>query len=235
MKKSENIDELAKALSKAQAVMGSPTKGHTATITSTKGSYKYTYADLASVWEACRKPLTENGLSIVQTTSVATETLSADGEVQRRPTLLETTLLHESGQWYSSELPITPTQDTPQAFGSALTYARRQGLAAMVMVAPEDDDGETASKGTPRATKTEQVAPRQYPPGWPKKVVADDDDRKVWAAGLKRLQMTEKAAWDILKAQSLSQLLFRGISIEKALEQLEQATPPDGEQEAMEV
>ena len=91
--------------------------------------FKMQYADLASVWEACRKPLSDNGLSIVQTLD--------DGKV-------ETILLHTSGQYVSSVLAFTAKEQTSQSIGSAITYARRYALSALVGICPDDDDGEAA-------------------------------------------------------------------------------------------
>jgi hypothetical protein len=51
---------------------------------------------------------------------------------------------HSSGQWFRSSYPVRPVQATPQGLGSAITYARRYALMAMVGIAPEDDDGEAA-------------------------------------------------------------------------------------------
>ena len=134
MNKSEQINELATALSKAQGVM------ETAKKTSTNPFFKSQYADLASVWEACRKPLSDNGLSILQTLE--------DGKV-------ETILLHTSGQYVSSVLAFTAKDQTSQSIGSAITYARRYALSAMVGICPDDDDAEAAmgrSKNKPVLT-----------------------------------------------------------------------------------
>jgi hypothetical protein len=60
---------------------------------------------------------------------------------------LETMLLHSSGDCITGRYPLRPTQDTPQAYGSALTYARRYSLSSMVgIVTDEDDDGAAGSK-----------------------------------------------------------------------------------------
>jgi len=125
---SPEITELAKALSAAQGEMVPAKK------TAENPFFKSKYADLASVWDVCRGPLTKNGLSIVQTTSVHEE-----GE-----TLLRTILLHSSGQWLESHYPVNPVKTDPQGLGSAMTYARRYTLMAMVGIAPEDDDAEGA-------------------------------------------------------------------------------------------
>jgi hypothetical protein len=131
MQKSETIKELAGALSLAQSEMLGATKA------SVNPFFKSHYADLAAVWDACRKALTKNGLAVVQTTS------EGQGGIP-----VETILIHSSGEWISGVLLVRPVKDDPQAMGSAITYARRYALAAMVGVAPEDDDGNAASSQT---------------------------------------------------------------------------------------
>jgi len=108
----------------------------------------------SSVWDACRVALTKNGLSVLQITNFD----AAD-------VWLETTLLHASGESISGRYPLRPQQQTPQGYGSALTYARRYALAAMVgVVADEDDDGNVASgrrevrDDAPRVSDAEQAA-----------------------------------------------------------------------------
>jgi len=93
--------------------------------------FKSSYADLASVWEACREPLSSNGLSVVQTV-----------EGTKTDMYLVTWLCHSSGQWMKSKLPLLTMKQDPQALGSAITYGRRYALAAMVGIYQEDDDGE---------------------------------------------------------------------------------------------
>lgn len=128
MNRSESIKEIGAALAKAQGEIEGAKKD------SQNPFFKSSYADLASIWGACREPLSKNGLSIAQTT------YSHEGQLY-----LETTLLHSSGEWISGELPIRPVKDDPQGVGSAITYMRRYGLQAMVGIAPEDDDGNAAS------------------------------------------------------------------------------------------
>ena len=140
MQKSDTIGELAKALSVAQGKIEGAKKD------STNPFFKSSYADLSSVWDACRKPLSDNGLAVVQTT-----TLTFDEDI-----IVDTTLLHSSGEWINGQLAVRPTKNDPQGMGSALTYARRYTLAAIVGVAPEDDDAEGA---TSRQPKQEQKTP----------------------------------------------------------------------------
>jgi hypothetical protein len=89
MNQSEQINELAAALAKAQGMMGS------AAMNRINPHFKSKYADLSSVFDAMRGPLSANGLSTVQTMSI--------GE---RHMILRTTLMHTSGQFISSEYPL---------------------------------------------------------------------------------------------------------------------------------
>lgn len=132
MQRSDQINELASALAKAQSVMDTAQKVGVNTF------YKNsTYATLPTVWEACRAALTSNGLSVVQRMDT-----SENGMI------METVLLHSSGQWMSSTYPIDPVKKDPQGLGSAITYARRYALMALVGVVADDasdDDGNAAS------------------------------------------------------------------------------------------
>lgn len=129
MNQSEQINELAAALSKAQGKITPAIKD------STNPFFKSKYADLSSVWDACKTALTENGLAVMQTTDYK------DGQM-----VLLTTLAHSSGQWIRSCIPINPTKNDAQGIGSAITYMRRYSLASIVGVTTdEDDDGNAAS------------------------------------------------------------------------------------------
>ena len=127
MNQSESIAALAAALSKAQASITGALKD------SANPFFKSKYADLASCWDACRKPLTDNGLAVIQTI-----------EAGEGGAVLVTTLCHASGEWIKSYCPILTKDDSPQALGSAITYARRYALAAMCGLAQVDDDAEAA-------------------------------------------------------------------------------------------
>ena len=101
------------------------------------------YADLASVWAAIRKPMTDNGLAVIQTTEQYPEGVT-----------FVTTLVHISGESYTSRLSCEIPKSKPdkngqikpniQGLGSTITYLRRYSLTAMVGVAQIDDDGEAA-------------------------------------------------------------------------------------------
>lgn len=126
---SAEIGDLAAALAVAQGEITGALKD------SANPFYKSRYADLASVWDACRTSLSKNGLAVVQVASTS-ETGAA---------VITTTLAHKSGQWIRGSISLMPVKADPQGMGSALTYARRYALAAMVGVAQVDDDANSAS------------------------------------------------------------------------------------------
>lgn len=124
------LSELAPALAKAQAAMQPANKERV------NPHFKSRYADLSAIWDACRVPLTSNGLSIIQ--------MPVDMAEPNRVGL-STLLLHSSGQYIRSSVSVVLTKNDAQGIGSALTYLRRYALAAMVgIVADEDDDGNAA-------------------------------------------------------------------------------------------
>ena len=133
MQTSEQINEIAAAIAKAQSQIAGATKDKT------NPHYRSKYADLASVWEACRGALTQNGLGVVQMTRFS----------EKDEVIVVTRLLHSSGQWLQGELNLPVSKADAQGFGSALSYARRYALAAAVGVAPEDDDGNLAAAARP--------------------------------------------------------------------------------------
>jgi hypothetical protein len=133
--RSAEIGELAKALAAAQGEIRAAEKDRE------NPFFKSSYATLASVWDAIRGPLSKHGLAIVQSPQ-----LRADGSL-----VLETELMHSSGQWLASVYPIKPVKPDPQGYGSAITYARRYQLAAMVGVAAEEDDDGNADPPPPPA------------------------------------------------------------------------------------
>lgn len=133
MKMSEQINELADALAKAQGTIENAAKD------SQNPHFKSSYADLASVREAIRKPLSENGLAYTQ--FVRTD----NGKVQ-----IETMLLHKSGQFMSETLEIPLMKQDAQSIGSATSYGRRYSLMAIIGIAAseDDDDGNAATAGS---------------------------------------------------------------------------------------
>lgn len=168
---SENINELMTALSKAQGKIQPALKDKA------NPFFKSSYADLASVWTACREALSENGLAVVQ--SVVT--------YPDKGMNLVTTLGHSSGQWMKSEMPIISQKVDPQSLGSAITYYRRYSLAAMVGVAPEEDDGE-AAQAPYRENKYGNISMKKSAPKV-EKITEDttDKNKKINASQIQEL------------------------------------------------
>lgn len=144
IQQSDSIAKLTAALVQVQATVEGATKGRT------NPAFKSKYADLSSVWEACREQLVTNGLTVVQ----------FPGEMVDNRMTMTTQLSHESGEWMRGTLSIPLSKVDAQGYGSAVTYARRYALAAVVGVCPEDDDGNAASQRPPQ----QQAAPRHDPP-----------------------------------------------------------------------
>lgn len=140
---SENINELATAMAAVQAEIKAVSRD------STNPFFKSKYAGLEAVLDALFAVLPKNGLSIIQT-----------AQADDHGCYLETLLLHSSGQWISGMQPLKPVKDDPQGMGSAITYARRYGAAAICGLAQEDDDGNDAS-GNKKPDKKPPEPPKQ--------------------------------------------------------------------------
>lgn len=137
MEKSETITDIAKALVKAQSQITFAVKD------AVNPFHKNKYADIASVIEAVKKPLNDNGISFLQAVN------SSD-----TAPMLETMLLHETGQYLMTKTPIFCVKpNDPQALGTGITYSKRYALMAICGLPSEDDDGNAAS-GVGSAKKT---------------------------------------------------------------------------------
>lgn len=132
---SPTIGKLAGALAKAQGLIRGAVKD------SENPYFKSSYADLASVWEACRDALSKNDLAVIQTT-----------EPDDKGIVVVTTLAHSSGEWMRGKLRVIPAKNDAQAIGSVITYMRRYSLAAIVGIAQVDDDGNAATGKTTSPT-----------------------------------------------------------------------------------
>ena len=128
MLQSESIANLAKALSIVQGKLTHAKKD------SANPFFKSKYADLESVWDACRSLLAENGLAVMQ----------FPGEFVDGTMSLNTVLTHSSGEYMSYLMSVPVTKPDAQGAGSALTYMRRYALAAVVGVVQADDDANAA-------------------------------------------------------------------------------------------
>ena len=141
MNQSQDITELSRAMLQVQQGIRPAMKDATNPFT------RSNYATLNSVMESCRDALLSQGILFTQLPCPAPVELGA-GHIG-----LETRLIHaESGQWISSMAVIPLPKNDPQGMGSAITYARRYSLCAMLGIVTEDDDGESAKISQQTAT-----------------------------------------------------------------------------------
>ena len=131
------MQAIAAALVKAQKEFGPALK------TATNPHFRSKYASLDACVEAVIDALNNNGIFLMQYTHPC-----EDGVI------VETMFIHESGEHMSGgKLHVPASKQDPQGYGSALTYARRYSLQAACGIAPEDDDGNAASKSKPEPKK----------------------------------------------------------------------------------
>lgn len=149
MNHSDDINELASALAKAQGQITTAAKDKT------NPFLKSSYADLASVMAAARGPLSANGLAVIQTAETAD-----DGSVS-----VSTMLAHASGQWIAGTMSMVAGDErgksSAQVLGSIVTYLRRYGYMAITGVVADDDDDGNGATGHAPAPK---IAPKAETP-----------------------------------------------------------------------
>ena len=126
------MQKIATALVKAQKAFGPALK------TSTNPHFRSRYADLSACVEAVIQGLNDNGIALIQKCYDCNDGV-----------MVETMFVHESGEMLECGILHVPAaKQDPQGYGSALTYARRYSLMAACSIAPEDDDGNAASRRT---------------------------------------------------------------------------------------
>lgn len=144
--------------------------------TSTNPHFKSRYADLAACVEAVIDALNDNGIGLIQKT-----------HQDDRGVTVETMFVHESGESMSGgTLHVPAAKQDPQGYGSALSYCRRYSLMAACGIAPEDDDGNAATKAP--AARQQAAAPK---PVDIKPLVSAMEA----ATSMEELQATFKSAW----------------------------------------
>lgn len=133
MKTSESITKIASALVKAQGELNAVHKD------GNNPHFRSKYATLQNIVESTRDTLRKHGLAVVQTFNETDGTYIS----------LNTTVLHESGEYITGTFSMRPTKADPQGLGSACSYARRYCFSAAIgIVTDEDDDGNAASQPT---------------------------------------------------------------------------------------
>lgn len=158
MNRSESIKELAAALSKFQGEVKNPAN------TASNPFFKSKYAPLNDVLNLVRPILSKYGLSVVQAPS-------GDGE----NIIVTTTLLHSSGEFIEFQPLILKTDKaTAQGAGSAITYARRYAISAILGISSEDDDDGNHATGNKEATTT-------VPTNMPNKSLTENQIKRLYA------------------------------------------------------
>ena len=139
---SDSIAQIAAALAKAQGKFTNPQKDRD------NPFFKSKYATLDALIDCTRAVLSENELSIVQV--IRTE----------RGMELSTRLMHSSGEWIESNIPLVTAKDGAQKLGSEITYMRRYCYAAILSItADEDEDGNLAQSAVKKPAQTRQSEP----------------------------------------------------------------------------
>jgi hypothetical protein len=178
--------KVAAAFVRAQKAFGPALKS------ATNPHFRSRYADLSACIEAVIDALNDNGIALLQRTYECNDGV-----------MVETVFVHESGEVIEGGMLHVPaTKQDAQGYGSALTYARRYSLLAATGMAPEDDDGNAASKpkstvdqsamadhlAAIEAATTEEELKAAYLPAykaagndanWQKKLIAAKDAKKA--------------------------------------------------------
>lgn len=142
MEQSDSIKELAEALAIAQGELKNVTK-------SGNGNYGK-YAELGPTLDEVRPIISKHGLAVTQLPTV----------LENGDPGLATQLMHKSGEWLRATMKVLNQQNTPQAQGSGITYARRYALTAVLGIAGDDDDGQAGTDGPKPGTKPQQASPQ---------------------------------------------------------------------------
>jgi hypothetical protein len=163
MRTSEQINELADALAKAQSAIEGAVRGNV------NPAFRSRYADLGAVWDAIREPLSAAGIAVVQ----ALET--SDGRV------ICTTRMMKGGQWIEADFSLPVAKQDAHGYGAAASYARRYSLMAMVGVPSIDTDANDAVGRAPEPPK--QMDPFTHDPVVISKfrsAKSTDEIKEVW-------------------------------------------------------
>ena len=147
---SDKLDALAAAMVQVQRELAPVTADALGWVGRLETGRDYPYATLARVWAAIRTVLADHGLAVVQPCEPGQA-----GEVR-----LTTMLLHDSGQWIAGTCSVPVPAHGPRGYGSALTYARRYSLAAMVGVCVEADDDALAAEALADTTCARAIEPQ---------------------------------------------------------------------------
>jgi hypothetical protein len=142
MQRSDEIDKVSAALVAAcgelQNVVADAVNPH----------FKSQYASLPAILDTVRPVLAKHGLAVVQLPVTRSDGIG-----------VETTILHETGQYISGVLTVHPQKDDPQGAGGAITYCRRYALTAALGIGQDDDDANAVSHAPQQRPAFRPVAP----------------------------------------------------------------------------
>lgn len=176
------FNKVAAALVKAQKEFGPALKS------STNPHFRSRYADLSACVEAVVDALNNNGIALTQRVSPCD-----DGVI------VETVFIHESGEIINcGQLHVPAAKQDPQGYGSALTYARRYSLMAACGIAPEDDDGNSASR---RPTPAQAIPDITDHLAAIEASASSDDLAKVYAAAYDACQGNQQLQAKVIAAK----------------------------------
>jgi ERF superfamily len=160
-RESQDTGQIAAALVAALSKLRNPPRNRSVEV-STRGGGKYgfRYATLDKILDMARPVLAEEGLVLFQPISTN----------EKGGLVLVTRLLHRSGEWMETSIPLPAPGGDPQAFGSAVTYLRRYAVTALLGIASDEDDDANRAAGnhlrdlTPRHERLRDEAGRTIDP-----------------------------------------------------------------------
>lgn len=141
MKMSEAFTDVIAAIHTVQQNIGVVGRDSTANV----GSYSYSYANMTAIWNALRPLLQANGLTVMQP------------PVHDMLDKLETWIFHESGQWVMTSSRLVINKEDPQAYGSAITYAKRYAACSMLGIFTDNDDNDAAEHRLATAAQKQRL------------------------------------------------------------------------------
>jgi hypothetical protein len=146
---SPEIGEIAAAFAKAQGAYTTIEKTKTVTV---GNSYTFTFAPLSAIMAMVREPHAANGLALIHPIRVTPDGIA----------MLETRLIHESGQWFAAELALANLSQ--KELGGDITYMARYGCVLLGICSEEDIDGNGGESPKRTQPRTPPPAPPQGDP-----------------------------------------------------------------------
>jgi hypothetical protein len=196
-KTSESTTKLDSALAKAQGQIQIASKDKV------NPAFRSKYADITSVWEACREALAKHEISVTQW-----------------PIHSETTKLHlvtriaHAGEWMQGEFSIPVDKSNAHGYGSAVTYAKRFALSAALGIVADDeidDDGNQASDARRNALRIEERGPVKATPQKQPQKQTEGNSAKA-PDSVSQYASWETPALEAFMAEMLGKLKARGMS-----------------------